>query len=81
VGHVCARRTGVSRQLVEAVLAHARGRVELVQLSVVSDNETAQRLYRPCGFVVYGHEVQALKFNGRYYDEKLMAVALDPAAK
>ncbi|MBX3503244.1 MAG: GNAT family N-acetyltransferase [Alphaproteobacteria bacterium] len=75
-----ARRTGVSKRLVEAVLGHARGRVELVQLSVVSDNETAQRLYRSCGFVVYGHEVHALKFNGRYYDEKLMAVALERPA-
>ncbi|MBV9834525.1 MAG: GNAT family N-acetyltransferase [Alphaproteobacteria bacterium] len=76
-----ARGLGVGKQLVEAVLRHARGRVELVQLSVVSDNETAQRLYRSCGFVVYGHEVHSLKQNGRYYDEKLMAVALDPAAK
>lgn len=72
-----ARGTGVSKKLVEAVLDHARGRVELVQLSVVSTNEVAQRLYRSCGFVVYGHEVHALKFNGRHYDELLMAVALD----
>ena len=76
-----ARGAGVGRMLVEAVLAHARGRVELVQLSVVSDNETAQRLYRACGFVEYGHEAHALKQNGRYYDETLMAVALEPPAK
>ncbi|MGE0426123.1 MAG: N-acetyltransferase family protein, partial [Reyranellaceae bacterium] len=75
-----ARGLGVGNRLVEAVLAHARARVELVQLSVVSDNETAQRLYRSCGFVEYGHEVHSLKFNGRYYDEKLMAVALERPA-
>jgi hypothetical protein len=62
----------------EAVLAHARERVELVQLTVVKENEAAQRLYRRCGFVAYGHEVHALKQDGRYYDEVLMAVALDP---
>jgi ribosomal protein S18 acetylase RimI-like enzyme len=73
-----ARGTGVAKPLVEAVLAHARERVELVQLSVVAENETAQRLYRSCGFVAYGHEVHALKQGGRYYDEVLMAVALDP---
>jgi ribosomal protein S18 acetylase RimI-like enzyme len=73
-----ARGTGVAKPLVEAVLAHARERVELVQLSVVKENETAQRLYRSCGFVAYGHEVHALKQDGRYYDEVLMAVALDP---
>jgi ribosomal protein S18 acetylase RimI-like enzyme len=76
-----ARGLGVGKLLVEAVLAHARERVELVQLSVVSDNETAQRLYRSCGFVEYGHEVHSLKQNGRYYDEKLMAVALERPAK
>jgi ribosomal protein S18 acetylase RimI-like enzyme len=73
-----ARGSGVAKPLVEAVLAHARERVELVQLSVVKENETAQRLYRSCGFVAYGHEVHALKQNGRYYDEVLMAAALDP---
>ena len=73
-----ARGTGVAKRLVEAVLGHARERVELVQLTVVSENEAAQRLYRSCGFVAYGHEVHALKQGGRYYDEVLMAVALDP---
>jgi ribosomal protein S18 acetylase RimI-like enzyme len=72
-----ARGTGVAKPLVEAVLAHARERVELVQLSVVSDNEVAQRLYRSCGFVTYGHEAHSLKQDGRYYDQVLMAVALD----
>lgn len=72
-----ARGSGVARPLVEAVLAHARDRVELVQLTVVKENEAAQRLYRRCGFVAYGLEVHALKHGGRYYDEVLMAVALD----
>jgi ribosomal protein S18 acetylase RimI-like enzyme len=73
-----ARGTGAGKSLVKAVLDHARERVELVQLSVVSDNEAAQRLYRSCGFVAYGHEVHSLKQGGRYYDELLMAVALTP---
>lgn len=73
-----ARGAGVAKPLVEAVLAHARKHVELVQLTVVAENERAQRLYRSCGFVAYGHEVHSLKQNGRYYDEVLMAVALDP---
>ena len=73
-----ARGTGAGKSLVKAVLDHAEGRVELVQLTVVSDNEAAQRLYRSCGFVAYGHEVHALKQGGRYYDELLMAVALTP---
>lgn len=71
-----ARGTGAAQRLVEAVLRHARDRVELVQLSVVSENEAARRLYRRCGFVEYGHEIHSLKQNGRYYDQILMAVAL-----
>lgn len=73
-----ARGTGAGKSLVKAVLDHARERVELVQLAVVSDNVAAQRLYRSCGFVAYGHEVHSLKQGGRYYDELLMAVAFTP---
>jgi RimJ/RimL family protein N-acetyltransferase len=72
-----ARGTGAAKRLVEAVLRHGRGRVELIQLRVVSENELAQRLYRSCGFVAYGHEVHSLKQDGRYYDEILMAVAFE----
>ena len=75
-----ARGAGVARQLVQAVLGHARERVELVQLTVVSENQAAQQLYRSLGFVAYGHEIHSLKQSGRYYDEVLMAAALDPVS-
>ena len=45
-----ARGTGLARSLVEAVLDHARGRVELIQLTVVADNAIARRLYASFGF-------------------------------
>jgi RimJ/RimL family protein N-acetyltransferase len=72
-----ARNTGLGRKLVKVVLDHARGRVEMVQLTVVSENESARRLYRAMGFVEYGYEEKALKHNGRYYDEVLMVNFLD----
>jgi RimJ/RimL family protein N-acetyltransferase len=68
-----ARGAGVARQLVEAVIAYARPRVELVQLSVVVGNERARRLYASFGFVEYGIEKNSLKHQGKYYDEILMA--------
>ena len=68
-----ARRTGLARGLVEALLDHARDRVELVQLSVTADNLNASRLYASLGFEPYGIEKQALKVDGRYLDEVLMA--------
>ncbi|MEI9986065.1 MAG: GNAT family N-acetyltransferase [Aliidongia sp.] len=70
------RGTGLAAQLVAAVLDHARGRVEQVMLAVVADNEAARRLYAAAGFVEYGLERDSLKFDGRYYDERLMAVKL-----
>ena len=75
-----ARGTGVAQHLVKAILSHARERVELVQLAVVSENEAARRLYRNFGFAEYGHEVHALKQGGRYYDEVLMAVGFNPTS-
>jgi RimJ/RimL family protein N-acetyltransferase len=67
-----ARGSGLARGLVEAVLEHARDRVELVQLSVAAENVRAQRLYAQCGFVPYGVEQRALKIDGRYLDDVLM---------
>jgi ribosomal protein S18 acetylase RimI-like enzyme len=68
-----ARKAGVGRRLVETIIEFARQRVELIQLAVVSDNEEARRLYERSGFVEYGLEKKALKQDGRYYDEVLMA--------
>ena len=65
--------TGIGRRLVEAVLDLARQRVELIQLAVVQDNEQARRLYASLGFLEYGLEKNALKQDGRYYDDVLMA--------
>jgi RimJ/RimL family protein N-acetyltransferase len=72
-----ARNSGLGKRLVAAVLNHARGRVEMVQLTVVSENDGARRLYSALGFVEYGLEKRALKQDGRYYDEVLMVKFLD----
>ena len=71
-----ARKAGVGRQLVEAIIEHARAHVEVIQLSVVSDNVPARRLYASLGFIEYGIEKASLKQNGHYYDEILMALDL-----
>ena len=73
-----ARRAGVGRRLVETIVESARHSLELIQLAVVSDNEQARRLYARLGFVEYGLEKKALKQDGHYYDEVLMAKDLKP---
>jgi RimJ/RimL family protein N-acetyltransferase len=75
-----ARNAGVGGRLAEAVIGFARERVELLQLAVVRDNEPARRLYESLGFVEYGIERKALKQDGRYYDEILMAKELSPGS-
>jgi GNAT superfamily N-acetyltransferase len=72
------RGSGVSRLLVEAVIAGARdaGAVEL-QLFVTAGNAPAQRMYQQMGFTVYGVERRALKVGERFYDQELMALDLD----
>jgi ribosomal protein S18 acetylase RimI-like enzyme len=68
-----ARGAGVGRRLVEAVIDTARRQVEVIQLTVVADNDAARRLYAGLGFVVYGLEKKALKQGDRYFEEILMA--------
>ncbi|KRR16824.1 acetyltransferase [Bradyrhizobium lablabi] len=76
-----ARNLGLGQKLVAAVLDHARGRVEMVQLTVVSENEGARRVYAAAGFVEYGYEKRGLKQGGRYYDQVLMVKHLDEGSK
>ncbi|MDR6549893.1 GNAT family N-acetyltransferase [Paenibacillus qinlingensis] len=50
--------------------------VEQINLMVMSDNESAKKLYKSLGFEVYGVEYHALKYNGQYFDEDLMVLKL-----
>jgi ribosomal protein S18 acetylase RimI-like enzyme len=61
---------------VEAIIDIASARVEILQLEVLQDNVAARRLYESFGFVEYGLEINALKQNGVYYNELLMAKPL-----
>ena len=67
-----ARQTGIGRKLVEAVIEHAGKTVELLQLSVVSENEAARRLYASLGFEEYGIDRRGAKYRGQYHDDVLM---------
>ena len=68
------RSLGVGRLLMNAVLDVARQNVELIQLSVVKENQPARRLYESVGFLEFGVEKKASKYGDEYYDEALMAL-------
>ena len=70
------RAAGIGRKLVEAIIAYARRHVELLQLFVIADNLPARRLYTSLGFVEYGIERHATKYQGQYHDDVLMALPL-----
>ncbi|MNM34180.1 putative acetyltransferase YhhY [compost metagenome] len=73
-----ARGYGIGKSLLLELITRAEDceGVERLNLTVVSDNEPACRLYRSVGFQVYGVERKALKTGGIYYDEDLMVLEL-----
>lgn len=72
-----ARGTGMGRALVAQVIECAATMVEEVTLTVGADNASAIRLYARAGFEQYALERRALKVDGRYHDEAMMALKLD----
>lgn len=75
--HPTHRNVGVGEDLVGAVLEHAKSRVDLVTLAVVTENASAVALYLKTGFRAYGVEERALKYQGRYLSETLMVCDLN----
>ena len=77
-----ARRHGAGQRLVQAVLdgARARGDLRLVQLTVTQGNDSAQALYKRCGFKTFGVEPMAVCVDGRFHAKVHMWCELAPAA-
>lgn len=65
-----ARGTGLAEAMVEAVVEHAKDKVEQILLSVIEENERARRFYAKMGFEPYGLEPRALKIGDRYLGEE-----------
>ncbi|MBV7481482.1 GNAT family N-acetyltransferase [Bordetella sp. BOR01] len=77
--HPDARGSGMGQALIRELIAQVTGRLDTLLLTVEASNTTAHALYRKLGFEEYGREPRALKIDGRFYDEILMALRL-PAA-
>ena len=76
---VYVREAWRGRQIADALVtacvnwAQAQPGIRIVKLCVVTSNIPAIRCYVRCGFAMYGIEPEAIAWNGRYYDELLMA--------
>ena len=71
------RGRGIGEALVGRVIDHARGQVSLLRCSVTTGNIGAWELYRRMGFVDYGVEPRALRYEGVDYDEALLVISFD----
>jgi RimJ/RimL family protein N-acetyltransferase len=71
-----ARGTGLASALMEAVIDHATGQVEQLELAVNAENARALKFYERHGFRIVGRMPRALRVNGRYYDELSMVRAV-----
>jgi RimJ/RimL family protein N-acetyltransferase len=72
------RGKGLGKSLLIELIRKAKNcnGLEQINLTVVSLNETAKKLYESLGFQVYGIERNALKYNGQYFDEDLMVLSV-----
>lgn len=73
-----ARGKGVARQLMLDLVERVKalGGVEQIHLAVSAANEPARRLYQNIGFEVFGFEKNALKHEGKSYDDEWMMLRL-----
>lgn len=72
------RDRGIGEALMRHAIDRARGKFEVIRLTVFSVNERAQRLYRKLGFVHIGHRPRAIRRGDQYFDEEEMVLLLDP---
>jgi ribosomal protein S18 acetylase RimI-like enzyme len=72
------RKQGVGRRLMMELIARARQLpgLEILNLTVTSNNVAAKRLYESLGFICYGTEPKAMKLGDEYLDEDLMILML-----
>lgn len=75
------RRRGCGRALVGKALHRATmtSGIRRVNLTVVTQQKNAIRLYRSFGFRIYGTEQETFVKDGQYYDEYLMTLELNAA--
>ena len=74
------RGAGIGGALLAACIAEVRSRggIEMLTLSVTSDNAAAISLYRRAGFERYGRLERALRIGTVYHPKDLMALQLAP---
>ena len=69
----------IAGALIESCIIWAKSRkVVTVKLAVVTSNAAAIRCYEQCGFKTYGTDPRVIYYDGKFYDEYLMARYINP---
>lgn len=73
------REKGIGKSLIQELVIRAKqyDGLEQINLTVITNNIAAKRLYETIGFVTYGIERNALKTECQYWDEDLMVLRLN----
>lgn len=72
------RGKGIAGKLLDLAIDHAKNilKAKAIYLTVISDNDAAIGLYKSRGFVCWGQDPSALKFDGGYSIEDHMILTL-----
>jgi ribosomal protein S18 acetylase RimI-like enzyme len=72
------RGMGIARRLIEEVVLRSKRLkdIEQINLTVISNNENAKKLYEKLGFETFGSERNAIKWKDKYFGEDQMVLVL-----
>jgi ribosomal protein S18 acetylase RimI-like enzyme len=72
------RGQGVAKKLIEELIERVKliADIEQINLTVISNNDNAKKLYEKIGFVTFGSEKNAIKWKGKYFAEDQMTLSL-----
>ncbi len=72
------RRKGIANQMMRKIAEHFTTRgIEIVQISVESENDVAIKAYEKIGFTQFGVLKDGIKYEDKYTDEIMMAAPIE----
>jgi ribosomal protein S18 acetylase RimI-like enzyme len=72
------RGKGIGKQLIEELITRVKksNDIEQINLTVISNNANAKKLYEKFGFITFSSEKNAIKWKGKYFTEDQMVLQL-----
>jgi RimJ/RimL family protein N-acetyltransferase len=72
------RGKGAGTSLLKETLQKCKGKFEIVELCVLSSNQSAKKLYEKFGFKTFGIRPKSIKRGDSYFDEDMMRLEIKP---